>query len=99
MTEQLESLFDSNDIFKAKVVGVNVPQSETANIKTPVKLAQIVTKHHPVKPGDLMIVEWKHLGDDVLVTSDTTIFISDKVGEFCNRYLSCVEQSHHVTHP
>lgn len=84
MTEQLEGLFNSNDIFKARVTGVNVPQSEVANVKTPVKLAQIVTKHHPVKPGDLMIVEWKHLEDEVLVTSDTTIFISEKIGELCN---------------
>lgn len=79
--EELNVLFDSNDIFKAKVEAVDVPLSEVANVKTPVKLEQLITKRHLTKPGNLLIIEWNNLEDDVLVTSDRSIFISNKVGK------------------
>lgn len=79
--EELNVFFDSNDIFKAKVEAVDVPLSEVANVKTPVKLEQLITKRHLTKPGNLLIIEWNNLEDDVLVTSDRSIFISNKVGK------------------
>lgn len=79
MAEDLEALFGTNDIFKAHVTSVNVDASQTANIKTPFKLEQLVIEQYEVKPGNLLIVEWKSLEDEILVTSDRTIFISDKV--------------------
>lgn len=79
MAEDLEALFGTNDIFKAHVTSVNVDASQTVNIKTPFKLEQLVMKQYEVKPGNLLIVEWKSLEDEILVTSDRTIFISDKV--------------------
>lgn len=79
MAEDIEALFGTNDIFKAHMTSVNVDASQTANIKTPFKLAQLVMKQYEVKPGNLLIVEWKNLEDEVLVTSDRTVFISDKV--------------------
>lgn len=79
--EDLEALFSSNDIFKAKVSGVNADPSEVSDIKTPAKLEQLLMKQHEVKPGDLLIVEWKNLEDEILVTSERTIFISHKVCE------------------
>lgn len=81
MIEDLEALFASNDIFKAKVVSVDANPSDIGNVKTPAKLEQLITKHHQTKPGDLLIIEWGSLEDDVLVSSDRTIFISDKAGE------------------
>lgn len=81
LIEDLEALFASNDIFKARVAGINIDPSQVANIKTPVKLEQLVMKHYEVKPGNLLIIEFKNLEDEILVTSDRTIFISDKVGE------------------
>ena len=79
--DELELLFDSNDIFKAKISGVDVEPSEVANVKTPAKLEKLITKHHETRPGDLLIIEWKSLEDDILVSSDRTIFVSEKVGK------------------
>lgn len=81
MIEDLAGLFKSNDIFKAKVSGVTIDPMEIANVKTPIKLEQLIMKHYKIKPGNLLIVEWKHLEDEILVTSDRTIFVSEKVGE------------------
>lgn len=88
IVEELGLLFDSNDIFKAEVSGVDVQASDVANVKTPVKLEQLITKKHETKPGDLLIIEWSSLQDDILVTSDRTIFISDKVGELASSQFS-----------
>lgn len=85
VTEDLEALFGTNDIFKAHVTSINVDASQAASIKTPVKLEQLVMKHYEVKAGNLLIVEWKNQEDEILVTSDRTIFISEKV---C-KYLWC----------
>jgi GPI-anchor transamidase subunit S len=82
ISEDLESLFSSNEIFGAHVTAINVDASQVANIKTPVKLEQLIMKQYEVKPGNLLIIEWKNLEDDILVSTDRTIFISDKVGEF-----------------
>lgn len=77
--EDLGALFGSNDIFNAHVSGINLDPSVIADIKTPAKLEQLLMKQHEVKPGNLLIIEWKNLKDEILVTSERTIFISDKV--------------------
>lgn len=82
LVEELGVLLDSNDVFKAKLSGIDVQPSEVANVKTPAKLEQLITKQHETKPGELLIIEWQSLEDDILVTSDRTIFISAKVGRF-----------------
>lgn len=82
VSEDLEALFNTNDIFKAHVTPISVEASQVASIKTPVKLEQLVMKHYEVKPGNLLIVEWKNLEEDVLVSSDRTIFVSDKVRKY-----------------
>lgn len=74
--DDLEGLFKSNDIFNARVTGININESVIANIRTPAKLESILMNHYQVKPGDLLIAEWAHLEDDILVTNDRTIFIS-----------------------
>lgn len=84
MIEELEVFFSSNDIFKAQISGIDIDASQIATIKTPVKLEQLVVKHHEVKPGNLLIIEWKNLEDEILVTSERTIFISDKVCKLKN---------------
>lgn len=91
MIDDLGALFDSNDIFKAKVASVNVDPSEVKDIKTPAKLEQLIMKQHDVKPGNLLIVEWKSLKDEILVTSERTIFISDKVCELMNKNHKFIE--------
>ncbi|CRL06983.1 CLUMA_CG019975, isoform A [Clunio marinus] len=77
--DDLQSLFDTNDIFKANISGLNIESSQTANIKTPAKLEQMIMMHYKVKPGNLLLIEWKNLEEDVLVTSDRTVFISENV--------------------
>lgn len=81
MTQDLQALFESNDIFKARVTGVDLESAQVVNIKTPAKLEQMILKQHQTKPGNLLIIEWKNLEDEVVVTSDRTILVSDKVGE------------------
>jgi GPI-anchor transamidase subunit S len=81
MIEDLEGLFKFNDIFTASVTGINIDNSKVAGVKTPAKLEQLITKKNDVKSGDLLIVEWKNLEDEILVSSDRTIFISDKASE------------------
>lgn len=82
ISEDLESLFQTNDVFKARVNIIELNPPDVANVKTPAKLEQLIMKHYEVKPGNLLIVEWKSLQDEILVTSDRTIFISDRVGKF-----------------
>lgn len=89
ISEDLESLFGSNEIFSAHVTKINVEASKVVDIKTPVKLEQTIMKQHEVKPGNLLVIEWKNLQDDILVSSDRTIFISEKVCEFFN-LLKCL---------
>lgn len=83
MRDDLEALFNANDIFSAKVSSIKVDASLVASVKTPAKLEQIISKDQPVKPGDLLVIEWKSLKDEILVTSDRTIFISENVGKWC----------------
>jgi hypothetical protein len=80
----LNSLFNINDIFSATLKEISIDSKIVENIKTPVKLEQVVTKGHRMKPGNLLIVEWPSLQDEILLSSDRTIFISDKVCEFQN---------------
>jgi hypothetical protein len=82
MTKNLAGLFQSNDIFKAHVTGVNIDADTVASIKTPAKLEQLILKQYQLKPGNLLIIEWKNLEDEIVVTSDRTILISEKVGEY-----------------
>lgn len=77
--EDLQSLFNLNDIFSARVTELRIEASRVANIKTPAKLEQEVLKNNQVRAGDLAIIEWKNLQEDILVSSDRTIFVSDKV--------------------
>lgn len=81
ISEDLEALSGASDVFKVRVTNVEINPTEIANVKTPAKLEALIMKHHPVKPGDLLIIEWKSHQDEILVTSDRTIFISDRVGE------------------
>jgi hypothetical protein len=81
IADDLESLFGTNEIFSAKVTGINADASQVSGIKTPARLAQLIMKQFTVMPGNLLIIEWKNLEDDVLVSSDRTIFVSDRVGE------------------
>ena len=82
ISEDLESLFGTNEIFSAHVTGINVDSTQVANIKTPARLEQLIVQQFTVKPGNLLIIEWKNLQDDILVSSDRTIFISEKVCKF-----------------
>ena len=82
ISEDLESLIGTNEIFSAHVTGINVDLAQVANVKTPARLEQLIVKQFTVKPGNLLIIEWKNLEDDILVSSDRTIFISDRVCEF-----------------
>lgn len=82
ITSDLNSLFATNEIFTTTLSEISIDSKLVENIKTPVKLEQVVMKNHQVKPGNLLIVEWKNLEDEILVSSDRTIFISGKVGKF-----------------
>lgn len=82
MLEDLQGLFNSNEIFSAKVTPVIIDPAKVANIKTPVKLEQEILKVNPVKPGDLVIIEWGNQIEDIYVSTDRAIFISERVGEF-----------------
>lgn len=86
MIDDLQSLSDSNDVFQAQISGISVDASQVAGIKTPAKLEQIITKNYEVKPGNLLIIEWKNLEDEILVSSDRTIFISEKVCKFSYKF-------------
>lgn len=81
VVNDLTSLFNANDIFSAALKEIVIDPKTVEQIKTPVKLEEVVMQHHKVAPGDLLIVEWKHLGDEILVSSDRTIFVSDKICE------------------
>lgn len=78
LAQELDTFFKGNDIFGAKIIKIKFDPSELTNIKTPAKLEQILAKHYEIKPGNLLIAEWKALEEDVLVTSERTIFITDK---------------------
>lgn len=82
IADGLTSLFGTNEIFSARVTEINADASQVASVKTPVKLAQLIMKQFAVKPGNLLVIQWENLEDDVLVSSDRTIFISDRVGEY-----------------
>lgn len=75
ITEELEAFFKSNDVFNAKIKQIKINPME---VKTPAQLEQLITKQHQIKPGNLLIAEWKALQEDILVTSERTIFISQK---------------------
>jgi len=79
MIEDLQFLFNSNDVFDATINGINVDASLLANIKTPARLESIITQYHPIEAGNLVIIEWKNMEDEILVTSDRTIFVSSTV--------------------
>jgi GPI-anchor transamidase subunit S len=80
----LNSLFATNDIFSATLEEISIDPKVVENIKTPVKLEQVVMKSRRIKPGNLLIIEWGNLQEDILLSSDRTIFISDKVCELRN---------------
>lgn len=80
--EDLQGLFNSNEIFSAKVTPITIDAATVANIKTPAKLEQEILKLHTVKPGDLIIIEWANQREDIYVSTDRAIFISERVGEF-----------------
>lgn len=76
LTEELNAYFQSNDVFKAIINPL--PINDVVSVKTPAGLEKILTQKQEIKPGNLLIAEWKTLEDDVLVTSERTIFISEK---------------------
>lgn len=78
----LNSLFNTNDIFSANLKEILIDSNLVDSIKTPVKLQQSVMNKYKVTVGDLLIVEWKNLQDEILVSSDRTIFVSDKICKF-----------------
>lgn len=78
LTEELEAYFNSNDVFSAIINPLTIDKMELANLKTPAGLEKVLMKNQEVKAGNLLVAEWKALEDDVLVTSDRTIFISEK---------------------
>lgn len=78
LTEELEAYFNSNDVFSAIINPLTIDKMEFANLKTPAGLEKVLMKNQEVKAGNLLVAEWKALEDDVLVTSDRTIFISEK---------------------
>lgn len=95
--EDLQGLFNSNEIFSAKVTPVIIDAAKVANIKTPAKLEQEILKLNPVKPGDLVIIEWGNQKEDIYVSTDRAIFISERVGEFkssCWRAMTLTVSSH-----
>lgn len=81
IVNDLNSLFNANDIFSANLKEIVIDAKSVESIKTPVKLEQAVMKNHAISEGDLLIVEWKNLEDEILVSSDRTIFVSDKICE------------------
>lgn len=78
LSEELEAYFQSNDVFSARINPLTIDKMELANLKTPAGLEKILMKSQEVKAGNLLVAEWKALEDDVLVTSERTIFISEK---------------------
>lgn len=95
--EDLQGLFNSNEIFSAKVTPVNIDAAKVANIKTPAKLEQEILKQNPVKPGDLIIIEWANQKEDIYVSTDRAIFISERVGEF--KYFSQFSSAQNLSSP
>lgn len=84
--EDLQGLFNSNEIFSAKVTPIDIDAAKIANIKTPAKLEQEILKQHTVKPGDLVIIEWGNQREDIHVSTDRAIFISERVGRFLDSW-------------
>lgn len=76
LTEELNAYFQNNDVFKAIINPL--PINDVVSVKTPAGLEKVLTQKQQIKPGNLLIAEWKTLEDDVLVTSERTIFISEK---------------------
>lgn len=81
MIDDLQFLFGVNDVFKTQVTEIKIDETQIANIKTPAKLEQEIMKLYKVKAGDLAIIQWKNLEDDILVSTDRTIFVSGRVSE------------------
>lgn len=94
--EDLQGLFNSNEIFSAKVTPIAIDAAKVANIKTPAKLEQEILKQNPVKPGDLVVIEWANQREDIYVSTDRAIFISERVGEFENFILACSRKFIHA---
>lgn len=79
--DELEVFFRNNDIFNAKLIAIKLDPTKAATIKTPAKLEKVLTETYAIKPGNLLIAEWSSLEDEILVTSERTLFISPKACE------------------
>lgn len=50
--------------------------------KTPAALEAAILKRYPLGLGEFVLIEWPKLGEDVLVTSERSAFISESASEF-----------------
>lgn len=78
LTNELEAYFRANDVFNATIIQLSADKMEINNAKTPAKLEKILTTNRKTNAGNLLVAEWKNLEDEILVTSERTIFISEK---------------------
>ncbi len=75
--ETLESLFKTNEVFNVEIASVDIDPKSVEDLKTPAALEAKIFKKHPQKIGELLLVEWWKLKEEILVTSDRTIFLSE----------------------
>jgi GPI-anchor transamidase subunit S len=78
LSEELQAYFQGNDVFDAKLIPIKINREEVSKVKTPAMLEKQLLKINEIRAGNLLIAEWKGLEDEVLVTSERTIFISEK---------------------
>lgn len=77
---ELKSFYESSKVFQVDVVPIKVDPVLIQNTKTPAQLEKSILKHYKVKLGNVLLVEWAKLKNEVIVTNDRTIFMSEDTG-------------------
>lgn len=77
--KELESFFQTGGSYVLKFVPISVDQKLLDTLKTPARLESEILKSYKVTAGNLLLAEWSKLKEDVLITSDRTMFLSETV--------------------
>ncbi|XP_055586531.1 GPI transamidase component PIG-S, partial [Uranotaenia lowii] len=74
---ELRKKFENNFVFNLQLEEFALDASIAKLAKTPAALEAAILKHHPLRLGDFVLIEWSKLEEDILVTGDRTAFISE----------------------
>lgn len=77
LIKDLETFFQTGGSYTLKFIPIRVDAKLLETLMTPARLESEILKTYKVTPGNLLFAEWSKLKEDVLITSDRTIFLSE----------------------